>query len=124
MTISKNQRDKTILQKIVVYCSKIAACKVRFGSRKEDFIEDDDYQAAVTQYLVQIGELTGRLSDEFKKQHQSIAWPAIKGLRNVVAHEYEQLDVVMVWETINEDIPYLVAWLKEYLQCKNVNKMC
>jgi uncharacterized protein with HEPN domain len=45
------------------------------------------------------GELTIKLSQEFKDDHNEIPWRAIRGMRNVVAHEYGNIDEETVWET-------------------------
>ena len=50
--------------------------------------------------LMQIGELTIKLSQEFKDSHNEIPWRAIRGMRNVVAHEYGNIDEETVWETV------------------------
>lgn len=52
-----------------------------------------------TMCLMQIGELTIKLSQEFKDGHTEIPWRAIRGMRNVVAHEYGNIDEETVWET-------------------------
>lgn len=58
--------------------------------------------------LLQIGELTSHLSDEFKEQTKSeIYWSAIKGMRNIFAHNYGAIDIDLVWETALFDIPTL-----------------
>ena len=48
---------------------------------------------------MQIGELTIKLSQEFKDEYTEIPWRAIRGMRNVVAHEYGTIDAETVWET-------------------------
>lgn len=54
---------------------------------------------AVAMCLMQIGELTNKLSQEFKDDHKEIPWRAIRGMRNMIAHEYGNIDEETVWET-------------------------
>lgn len=57
--------------------------------------------------IIQIGELVNRLSDEFIEKCKQIPWYAIKGMRNLHAHDYENVDMEIVWNTLKEDIPQL-----------------
>ena len=57
--------------------------------------------------IIQIGELVNRLSDECIEEYNRIPWHAIRGMRNLHAHDYENVDLEIVWNTLLEDIPYL-----------------
>ena len=51
---------------------------------------------------------TGHLTEDFREgTKDSIYWPAIKGMRNLFAHNYGAVDVGLVWETAVSDIPVL-----------------
>jgi len=64
--------------------------------------------------LIQISENSDRLTDEFKFYYPSIPWRAIKGMRNRVVHEYSNMDLTVVYDTIKKDIPSLLAMLNKY----------
>ena len=55
----------------------------------------------------QIGELVGKLTDEFRAQHPAVPWRQIKAMRNIVAHSYGTVDPETTWEIITDDIPAL-----------------
>lgn len=57
--------------------------------------------------VLQIGELVGVLTDEFKEEHSEMPWKDIKQMRNVVAHRYGAFDFDILWETVTDDIPTL-----------------
>ena len=63
-------------------------------------------------YIIQIGKYIGRLSDDFKDQHPDITWNSLKAMRNIHAHDYENVSEHLVWETMNVELPEL----KEYLE--------
>lgn len=105
-------KDKIILQKIIDYCDKTEILIERFGATYEKFVSDFGYQMACGMCIIQIGELTTRLTEDFKNQNLEIAWTKIKGLRNIYAHDYESVNLKMIWEILTEDIPKL----KEDLQ--------
>ena len=93
---------KKILKEIECLARHTADCKTY-----EDFMSDDKTQRASVMTLINIGELTTHLSEEFKKSHTNIPFGAIKGLRNVAAHGYLTLNFKLIWSTIQESIPDL-----------------
>lgn len=94
-----NDRDLQILSKIVVYCNDIEHAHNEYNRDYTVFCSNPTYRNAVAMCLMQIGELTNKLSQEFKDGHKEIPWRAIRGMRNVVAHEYGNIDAETVWET-------------------------
>ena len=97
--MSANSRDIQILSKIVRYCEDIEHAHKEYGCSYGVFCENPTYRNAVAMCLMQIGELTIKLSQEFKDEYTEIPWRAIRGMRNVVAHEYGNIDAETVWET-------------------------
>lgn len=65
---------------------------------------------------MQIGELTTRLTNDFKQTYTGMPWTQIKALRNVVAHSYGKIDVESLWETITIDIPKLKDYCSGIIQ--------
>jgi uncharacterized protein with HEPN domain len=59
-----------------------------------------------------IGEAANRLPDEFRDQYRRIPWNKIIGMRNVLIHEYDSIDLDRVWETIQKDIPELEGYIE------------
>ncbi len=104
-------KNKDILEHISAYCEDIEAAVERFGREKNIFETDRDYRNSVCMSLLQIGELTGHLTEDFRERtKESVFWPAIKGMRNLFAHNYGAVDVGRVWETVRSDIPTLRAF--------------
>ena len=62
--------------------------------------------------LIQISENSDRLTNDFKASHNGIPWRAIKGLRNRLVHEYGNVDLSIVYETVITDIPQLLGQMK------------
>ena len=63
--------------------------------------------------LSQIGELVRHLDRDFIEQHSDIPWAQMRGLRNRIIHDYEGVNLMLVWEIIKYDIPTLIVKLKE-----------
>jgi uncharacterized protein with HEPN domain len=113
--MSENQRDINILQHILTYCEEIQETVSRFGEDKELFLHDSVYHNAVALCILQIGELVGILSDEFKSIHTEIPWRDIKLMRNIVAHRYGTVDHSITWDVVMDDIPALKAFCSSVL---------
>ena len=105
-------RDIRILRHIVDYCNQIEQTMARFGNSEEIFAADPIFRNATALCILQIGELVGNLSDNFRAEHTSIPWRQIKAMRNIVAHKYGTVDAEITWEIITTDIPVL----KQYCQ--------
>ncbi|MBC8486738.1 MAG: DUF86 domain-containing protein [Bacteroidetes bacterium] len=58
--------------------------------------------------ISQIGEFAGKLSDEFKKQFNKIEWKKIKGMRNVIIHDYLAVDLEKIENILENEIPKLM----------------
>lgn len=100
-------RDRNILEHIVNYCDQIEETVKRFGDDYEVFATDSVYRNATALCILQIGELVGKLSDEFRAGHGEIPWRQIRAMRNIVAHNYGSVDAETSWEIITSDIPML-----------------
>ena len=65
--------------------------------------------------LVQISENSGKLTVDFKTKYKTIPWRAIKGMRNRIVHEYGDVDVTVIFDTVVNDLPLLIKQLKELI---------
>ena len=108
-------RDRLILQKIVLYCQRIADNLDRYRHDFSAFEQDYLFQDACCMCVVQIGELVSQLSDEVKAQNKAIPWRIIKDTRNFYVHAYGSIDIPSVWDTLVNDIPALKTACEEIL---------
>lgn len=81
------------------------------GFSKELFLQDSKTQSAVLHQLLVLGEAVKRLSEDFRNQHSVVLWNQIAGLRDVVIHQYDAVDLDEVWKTVTSDLPTLVDYL-------------
>ena len=108
-------RDKIILEKIILYCQRIADNLKRNNCDFTLFESDYMFQDACCMCVVQIGELVSQLSDTVKQQNTSIPWWVIKDTRNFYVHAYGSIDIPSVWDTLLNDIPMLKAACEQIL---------
>ena len=64
--------------------------------------------------LIYENKLTGHLSEDYRETtKESVYWPAIKGMRNVFAHDYGAIDYDRGWDTVTEDVPILLEFCQK-----------
>ena len=84
--MSKGNKD--LLKHIIGYCNQIGEAHSQFGNSYEAFCSNSVYRNAVAMCVLQIGELSNHLTEDFREATAGdIPWKQIRGLRNVVAHE-------------------------------------
>ena len=71
---------------------------------------------AVERSLEIIGEAAGRVSPPLQKKQGKIPWKLLRGMRNILAHEYGQIDYEVIYQTAMRDVPALHKKLKEILR--------
>jgi len=78
---------------------------------REAFENDVMRQAAVIRELEIIGEAARRISEETHQELSHIPWQGIIGMRNRLIHEYDNVDLDIVWDTVQNYVPQLIAEL-------------
>ena len=109
-------RDRTIADKILEYCGEIENILARLNHSEEAFRKDKGLSAGAVFYIAQIGEMSVHFSEEFKGAHNEIPWRGIKGMRNILTHEYHAASPKTIWETVTENIPALRAMLLQFVE--------
>ena len=63
--------------------------------------------------MIQISENAQRLSNEYKTEHANIPWHALYGLRNKIVHDYGNVILDIVYDTLKNDIPEMLSLIGE-----------
>ena len=79
------------------------------------FAADTRLQDAVIRRLELIGEAAGRVSEAGREQWPWLPWREMIGMRNVVIHRYDTVDLGIVWRTVQTDLPRLTQQLEDIL---------
>lgn len=94
-----------------VYLAHILECTERierFTAKGRDyFFREEMVQDAVLRNFEVIGEAAKRLDDDYRAAHPQVPWRALAGLRDVLIHQYEGVDLARVWTVIVNDLPGL-----------------
>jgi uncharacterized protein with HEPN domain len=82
---------------------------------KEAFLQDRKTQSAVLHKILILGEATKRISQNYRKAHPEVPWRLMAGMRDIVIHAYENVDLAEVWNTASQDIADLLTKLEPLL---------
>ncbi len=77
------------------------------GIAEAEFMKSVSLQDMIIRRIEIIGEAVKNLPDELKKEHPEIPWRDIAGLRDIVVHQYFGLDLELIWDVVEKDIPDL-----------------
>ena len=98
-----DERTRKILLAIIKHCNIIEDTKKHFGNDYHNFEENNIYQNAILTPVTQIGELVKRLSNEFRNEYTEIPWRNIAGMRDIVVHNYETIDKLILWNVADKE---------------------
>lgn len=85
------------------------------GMTFENFGADEKTVDAVLRNLEVIGEAARHVPENVRQEFLDIPWDKMRGIRNVVIHEYFGVSLPIIWQTIKHDLPPLVAPLRNLL---------
>ena len=92
-----------------------AVARYTDGMSRDDFIADARTMDAVVRNLMTMGESIRWIPEAVLEAHPAVPWRILRGMRNVVVHEYFGVDPGILWETVRSDLPPLEAKLEAVL---------
>ncbi|MHB9052382.1 MAG: HepT-like ribonuclease domain-containing protein [Thermoleophilia bacterium] len=81
--------------------------------RRSDLDNDRVLELALVRLLEIIGEAASRVSEEGRERNPEIPWPQIISLRNRLIHGYDSIDMDVLWEILQGDLPALISKLEK-----------
>jgi uncharacterized protein with HEPN domain len=117
--------DKTLLrEKLEQIMDAVARISRRFAGIETpmDFLASDvnhDKLDAIAMLLIAVGESFKKIDKEteglFLKNYPDIDWKGVIGVRNILAHDYFDIDVEQIYKICQRDIPQLMKVLEQML---------
>ena len=103
--MTANAKPKYYLEKII---SDLAFVIAQTKGKTKDEIKDNELLVDSVMFrIIQISENNSRLSPEFKERYPEIPWTAIKGMRNRIVHDYGQVNMTIVYDTVSNWMPQM-----------------
>ncbi len=99
------KKDQVYLEYIVEAITKIEGFTK--GMSRDHFVHNVMMQDAIIRNIEIIGEATKKISSEFTISHHKIPWADMAGMRNKLIHDYMDVDLDVVWKTVEVDLPLL-----------------
>jgi uncharacterized protein with HEPN domain len=81
----------------------------------EIFASDEKTIDAVVRNLEILGEAAKQIPDNFRALHPQVDWHRIGGLRDILIHQYFGVDMVIIWDVVQNKIPTLIQQLDQIL---------
>ena len=107
-------KDRIALEKMTSYANELLSYVD--GMDYDAFTNDRKTLSACAFIISQMGELVTVVSEEAQSEHTTIPWRNIKGMRNRIIHDYEKVDYLVLWKTIEESIPQLIEAVQTVLE--------
>lgn len=104
------QRDPQFLLDMLQSAELITTYIGQFS--KDDFFENVQLQDSVIRRLLVIAEAARRVSEAARQTLPNISWKEINGMRNRLVHEYNDVDLSIVWDVVQNEIPTLINELQ------------
>ena len=88
------------------------AAELASGVTFDNFEKNRALQLAIMKAVEIVGEAASRVGADTREMHSEIPWSGIVGMRNRLVHGYFDVNLARVWETVEQDIPRLIAQLE------------
>lgn len=108
------QRDDMVCVRHILDAARKAMLFARDRTR-EELDADEMLSLSLVRLLEIIGEAANGVSMDFREKHPQISWKKMIGLRNRLIHGYFDINLDIVWDTVVEDLPPLVADLEKII---------
>ncbi len=108
--MDNTKNDRYYLDKIITDLEFVVAHTA--GKTKAEIAADELLIDSIMFRIIQIAENNNKLSDGFKKEYNRVPWLAIKGMRNIIVHDYGYVDLTIVYDTVTNGIPDMLRRLK------------
>jgi uncharacterized protein with HEPN domain len=83
------------------------------GRSRADLNSDRQLNLSLVRLLEIIGEAARGISTDFRQTHPDLPWKSMVGMRDKLIHAYFDINLDVVWETVTQDLPFLIIQLEK-----------
>lgn len=109
----RQNRDLIYLGDILDSIGRIESYTAGVG--KESFLENFMMQDALMRQIEIIGEASNSISNDFREKHATLPWSQMRAIRNKIVHDYRGINLHVIWETVQNDLPALKKQIQKIL---------
>lgn len=96
------------------------------GITQSSFCSDESvrgrmYADGIFMCVFRVSEEAGNMSEETRSSYPEVPWRAIRGMRNIFAHDYGKLDRALVWSAVADDFPKLLSFCEQYAADRGIS---
>jgi len=89
----------------------------------ESFKNDELVQDATIRNLEILGEAAKKIPEETKQTYSDVEWRKVAGLRDILIHDYFGIDIVIIWDVIQNKLPSLQKSLRKIIEIISINRI-
>ena len=115
----RRNRDRDRLHLLRMRDAAQLAQEVVQTHQRSDLDNDRFFQLGLAKAVERVGESASHISDELLAEQPQIPWRKIISMRHVLVHNYWQVELDVVWETVQRDIPPLIAQLQRLIETED-----
>jgi uncharacterized protein with HEPN domain len=108
--VSYTPPDDEIVEDILVAAWQVV--DFTQGVNEKAFRSDEKTHSATIHALLIMGEAAKRLTVEFREKHPTIDWRGMAGMRDVLIHQYDRINLSRVWAVATQEVPGIVTYLE------------
>ena len=109
------EKSLNSLRKIILHAEKI----INYAAATGDWWEDELILEAIVFNMAQIGELVRFVEADIQSKYIHVNWAAMKGLRNRIIHDYDDIKPLVIRNIVSKDLPSLKTELLEIMRLEN-----
>ncbi len=98
-----SRESRLFLEDIVACCDKVG--RYTLGLTLDKFRATEMVVDAVARNLELVGEASKRLPDDLRQRYPDVPWRKMAGLRDVIVHGYFGIDIALLWDIAQKDVP-------------------
>lgn len=92
------------------------------GITYDELVENDILNKAFVRSLEIIGEASKKIPEDVRASYPEMDWKGFAGLRDILIHQYWGVDYEILWNILQEDIPFASIWVDKIIEKESIKQ--